>query len=169
MIESYYVSGEGWHGPVQPPRLAVTPPPVTTSSTTTVTTTVAVPVTTVPTPVPVPTPSPAKPHHQRRLRVKVLIKWTWNHGATRLREVKVGRLPGSGRVTVSCQGRGCPRGRYSAPRGRRVVAMFKRLGRRVYRPGDRIRIVITARGWAPEYAEVDIHNSAEPTAKLLRH
>lgn len=78
-------------------------------------------------------------------------------------------MPGSGRVTVTCRGRGCPRGRYSAPRGRKVVAMFKRLGRPVYRPGDRIRIVISARGWASEYAEVDIHDGAKPSAKLLRH
>lgn len=153
--------------------MTITPPPSATSTTptttTTLTTTVPAPVSTTPAPVIIPPPPPAKPHARRRVRVKLTIKWTWNHGATRMGMVKVGRLPRGGRVVVTCRDPRCPRrhGSFSAVE-KGLGGMWRHLRSHVFRPGDRLRIVITARGYVSEKAEVRIRDGAKPTARLRK-
>lgn len=172
MLESYYPSGGPWHGPTEVPRVTITPPPSPSTTTTTnapAPVTTPAPVTATPAPVTIPPPPPAKPHARRCVRVKLTIKWTWNHGATRMGTVKAARLPRGGHITVTCRGPRCPRphGSFSAVQ-RTLGRMWRHLRSFVYRPGDRLRIVISARGYIAEEAEVRIHDSAKPTARLLR-
>ncbi len=52
--------------------------------------------------------NPSGRDSKRRLRVKVDVTWHWDQRGTRIRRVRVGRLPRGARVAVTCRGHGCP-------------------------------------------------------------
>jgi hypothetical protein len=143
------------HGPVLNVTYTPPPPPPTTTTGTAPTTG---PVVT--TPVSTPLPVSQKP---RALRIKVLLSWTWKGAAIRLRKVKVGTMPGDTKLTMSCQGGGCPRHSAAKPAGARKVrrALLRLAGRR-YRAGDVFSIKLTAAGYRQERARIFFRNGKRP-------
>ncbi|HEX3689588.1 MAG TPA: DNRLRE domain-containing protein [Solirubrobacteraceae bacterium] len=149
------------HGPTLSVTYTPPPPPTTTTGTTptsTSPTTTTGPVVTTP----VPTPLPVA-HGARALRVKVVLSWTWNGARIRLRKVKVGTMPGATKLTMSCQGGGCPRHSKSTVAGARKVrrALLRMAGRR-YRAGDVLSLKLTAAGWRQERARIFFRNGKRP-------
>lgn len=140
------------------PTLSVTytppaPPPTGTSPTTT-----TGPVVTTP----VPTPLPVS-HRVRALRIKVVLSWTWNGSRIRLRKVKVGTMPSDTKLTMSCEGGGCPHHSTVRTAGARKVrrALLRMAGRR-YRAGDVLSVKLTAAGWRQERARIFFRNGKRP-------
>ncbi len=128
----------------------------------------APPTTTTPAPTgptvttPVPTPLPVA-HGVRALRVKVVLSWTWNGAAIRLRKVKVGTMPGDTKLTMSCQGGGCPRHSAAKVTGARKVRRgLLRLAGRRYRAGDVLSVKLTAAGYRQERARIFFRNGKRP-------
>lgn len=111
---------------------------------------------------PVPTPLPVA-HGVRALRIKVVLSWTWNGPRIRLRKVKVGTMPGDTKLTMSCEGGGCPRRSVAKVAGARKVrrALVRLAGRR-YRAGDVLSVKLTAAGWRQERARVFFRNGKRP-------
>jgi len=111
---------------------------------------------------PVPTPLPVA-HGVRALRIKVVLSWTWNGPRIRLRTVKVGRMPGDTKLTMSCDGGGCPRRSGEKVAGARKVrrALVRLAGRR-YRAGDVLSVKLTAAGWRQERARIFFRNGKRP-------
>ena len=140
------------NGPVlsvtyQPP----VPPPTTPTT----------PTTTTPAP-PVATPLPVA-RGARSLRIKVVLSWTWNGAVIRLRKVKVGSMPGDTKLTMGCQGGGCPRRSATKLSGARKVrrALLRLAGRR-YRAGDVLSVKLTAAGYRQERARIFFRNNKKP-------
>jgi hypothetical protein len=108
----------------------------------------------------------APPHHKHRLAVRIVMKWHWNRGQTRLLWVKVARVPGRAVFSISCRGRGCPKGRLRA-----TAATLRRHHRtlrgRLYRAGDRLLVSLTAPSWQAERARITIRNGRVPSVRLL--
>jgi hypothetical protein len=119
------------------------------------------------TPVTVTIPSPPATGSGRRIRVEILMKWRWHGTHTRLRKVRwVGRFPARATVRVACHGRRCPR-RLGKVGHRHLRALMRLLEARVFHPGQRLTITVSAPGWIAERAQVTIRNGALPLAKLL--
>lgn len=134
------------------PALSVnyTPPPPPTTTTGPVVTTP------VPTPLPVPT-------GKRALRIKVTLAWTWNGSAIHLRKVKVGTMPGDTKLTMSCDGGGCPRHSATKASGaRRVRRALLRLAGHRYRAGDVLSVKLTAARYRQERARIFFRNGKRP-------
>jgi hypothetical protein len=111
---------------------------------------------------PVSTPLPVS-HAARALRIKVLLSWTWNRAVIHLRGVKVGAMPGDTKVSLGCQGAGCPRrSRMSASGARTVRRMLLRLAGRRYRAGDVLTVRLTAAGYRQERAGIFFRNGRKP-------
>jgi uncharacterized protein YuzE len=127
---------------------------------------VATPVVTTPVPTPLPTP-PAGTRAHPRVRVKVLISWTWNRARTRVHEARIGRLPRTGKLTVSCAGRGCPF-RVRSTGAKRLKAFTQRLRGTVFRAGDRVTITVSAPGRVSERGVLTIRNGRKPLVKEAR-
>jgi hypothetical protein len=145
------------HGPTlsityQPPTTTPTSPTTPTTPTTTG------PVVTTP----VPTPLPVA-HGKRALHIKVLLSWTWNRAVIRLRKVKVGTMPGDTKLTMGCQGGGCPRHSGSMASGAGTVrrALLRLAGHR-YRAGDVLAVKLTAAGYRQERARIFFRNGKKP-------
>ena len=135
--------------PLSPPSATVVPGPTTTPVTTTI-------------------PQPIATSHGRPLRVKLDLRWTWRRASTRLVSVRIGRVPGSVRIRISCRGRGAGCS-HAVPVARRrsVRHLIRVLSGRVYQAGDRIAVTLTARGYASERAQIDIRYGKLPTVRLL--
>jgi hypothetical protein len=151
------------NGPVlsvsyQPPPLPTTTTTPTTGTTPTSGTTPNGPVVTTP----VPTTLPVKPG-PRALRIKVQLSWTWNGAAIRLRKVKVGSMPGDAKLSMGCQGRGCPRHSATKVSGARKVrrALLRLAGHR-YRAGDVLTVKLTAARYRQEHARIFFRNGKRP-------
>jgi hypothetical protein len=111
---------------------------------------------------PVSTPLPVS-HTRRALRIKVVMSWTWNEAVVRLRRVKVGSMPGDTRLTMSCQGGGCPRHSNTTTLGaRRVRRLLQRLAGRRYHAGDILAVKLTAKGYRQERARIFFRNGKMP-------
>jgi hypothetical protein len=132
-----------------PPAAAPAPPPVVTT-----------PVTT-----PIPTPPRGK-GSRPRVRAKLAISWTWNHGRTRIEKVVVTKLPRRARITLRCEGRGCPMKQRSATAAHLRVFVRRLIGT-TYRAGDRLLITISAPGRVSERARITVRNDRKPLAALL--
>jgi hypothetical protein len=145
------------HDPVMSVTYTPPPPPTTTTTPTSPTTTTGPVVTT-----PVPTPLPPA-HGTHALRIKVVLSWTWNGARIRLRKVKVGTMPGDTKLTMSCQGDGCPRHSADKVSGARKVhrALLNLAGRR-YRAGDVFSVKLTAAGYRQERARIFFRNGKRP-------
>jgi hypothetical protein len=135
------------------PTLSVTytppPPPPTTTTSPVVTT-------------PVATPLPVA-HGVRALRIKVVLSWTWSGARIRLRKVKVGTMPGDTKLTMTCQGGGCPRHSAAKVTGARKVRRgLLRLAGRRYRAGDVLSVKLTAAGYRQERARIFFRNGKRP-------
>jgi hypothetical protein len=142
------------------PTLSVTytppPPPATTTPTTP--TAPSGPVVTAP----VPTPLPVA-HGVRALRIKVVLSWTWNGAQIRLHKVRVGTMPGATKLTMGCQGDGCPRhSAVKAAGARRVRRALLRLAGRRYRAGDVLSVTLIAKGYRHERARIFFRNGKRP-------
>jgi hypothetical protein len=111
---------------------------------------------------PVPTPLPVA-HGARALRIKVVLSWTWNGAVIRLRKVKVGSMPGDTKLTMGCQGGGCPRRSGTKVSGARKVrrALLRLAGHR-YRAGDVLSVKLTAAGYRQERARIFFRNGRRP-------
>jgi hypothetical protein len=147
------------HGPTLTVTYTPPPPPTTTTGpTTTGPTTTTGPVVTTP----VPTPLPVA-HGARALRIKVVLSWTWNGARIRLRKVKVGTMPGDTKLSMSCEGGGCPRHSKAKASGARKVrrGLLGMAGRR-YRAGDVLSVKLTAAGWRQERARIFFRNGKRP-------
>ncbi len=144
------------NGPVLSVTYQPPPPPPPTTTTTTPTPTGPVVTTPVATPLPV-------SQRARALRIKVLLSWTWNGAAIRLRKVKVGSMPGDTKLTMGCEGGGCPRHSASKVSGARKVrrALLRMAGRR-YRAGDVLTVKLTAAGYRQEHARIFFRNGKQP-------
>jgi hypothetical protein len=97
------------------------------------------------------------------LRIKVALSWTWNGPAIRLRKVRVGTMPGDAKLTMSCDGRGCPRHSGSKVTGARKVrrALLKLAGHR-YRAGDVLTVRLTAASYRQEHARIFFRDGKRP-------
>lgn len=137
------------HGPTLSVTYTPPPPPPPTTTSPVVTT-------------PVPTPLPVA-HGVRALRIKVVLSWTWSAARIRLRKVKVGTMPGDTKLTMSCQGGGCPRHSAVKMTGARKVrrALLKLAGQR-YRAGDVLSVKLTAAGYRQERARIFFRNGKRP-------
>jgi hypothetical protein len=142
------------------PQLTVnyTPPPPPPTTTTTPPTTTTGPVVTTPVQTQLPVPK-----GKGALRIKVALSWTWNGPAIRLRKVKVGSMPGDTKLTMSCDGTGCPRHSGSKVSGARKVrrALLSLAGRR-YRAGDVLAVKLTAARYRQERARIFFRNGKRP-------
>jgi hypothetical protein len=138
----------------QPPSPSTT----TTSPPTPTPTTPTGPVVTTP----VPTPLPVA-HGMRALRIKVVLSWTWHGARIRLRKVTVGTMPRDTRLTMGCQGAGCPRHSTAKVAGAgRARRALRRLAGRRYRAGDVLSVKLTARGYRGERARIFFRNGKRP-------
>ena len=137
-------------GPVLSVNYTPPPPPTTPPTTGPVVTTP------VQTQLPVQTGS-------RALRVKVALAWTWNGPAIRLRKVKVGTMPGDTKLTLGCDGKGCPRHSGAKVSGARKVrrALLRLAGRR-YRAGDVLTVKLSAARYRPEHARIFFRDGTRP-------
>ncbi len=145
----------GWHCGTPDAVSQGSPPTTTTSPTTTSPTTTAPPpsLPVVSTPVTTPLPQPAS--GPRELRVKLAIGWTWDRARTWLRRVKVASLPGTTKLSLRCEGRGCPRPRRDFANGSKAVhRLLRRIVGRRYRAGDRLLLTLAAPGWLSERAQI---------------
>ena len=151
----------GWHCGT-PIAVSQGSPPTTTTSPTTPSTT---PTTTSPapspppaspvvsTPVSTPVPQPVAGH--RQLRVKLAIGWTWNRAHTWLRRTRVASLPAATKLSLRCEGRGCPRPQRSFADGSKAVhRLLRRIVGHRYRAGDRLLLTLAAPGWLSERAQI---------------
>ena len=111
---------------------------------------------------PVSTPLPVS-HARRALRIKVVMSWTWNGSVIRLRRVKVGSMPGDTKLTMGCQGGGCPRHSNTTAAGARPVRrLLGRLVGRRYHAGDILTVKLTAKGYRQERARIFFRNGKMP-------
>ncbi len=130
--------------PAPPPPTTTTPPtgPVVTT--------------------PVVTPLPVA-HGARALRIKVVLSWTWNGAVIHLRKVKVGSMPGDTKLTMGCQGGGCPRhSGTEVSSARNVRRALLRLAGHRYRAGDILSVKLTAAGYRQERARIFFRNGKQP-------
>jgi hypothetical protein len=145
----------GWHcgTPVAVPEGS--PPTTTTSPTTTSPTGTTPPPSSPVVTTPVSTPLPRPASSPRELRVKLAIGWTWNRAHTWLRRVKVASLPGTTKLSLRCEGHGCPRPRRNFADGTKAVhRLLRRIVGRRYRAGDRLLLTLAAPGWLSERAQI---------------
>jgi hypothetical protein len=142
------------------PTLSVnyTPPPSPPTTTTTPPTTTTGPVVTTPVQTPLPVGK-----GKGALRIKVELSWTWNGAAIRLRKVKVGTMPGDTKLTMGCDGKGCPRHSGSKFSGARKVrrALLRLAGHR-YRAGDVLTVKLTAVHYRQERARIFFRDGKRP-------
>ncbi len=110
------------------------------------------------------TPSPSG---RRTLHAEFVISWHWNGATTRLRSIRVKRLPRNARVAVSCSGKHCPKLRARAKGSRKISALLRRLAGRRLRAGQSLLITVTAPHHAAERIAVRIRNGRKPAARLL--
>ena len=99
--------------------------------------------------------------------MKILLRWTWNHGHTRLVRITIGRVPAHAAFSITCRGRGCPAHKLKVTGGalrrhRRSLSAGK-----VYRAGDRLLVSLSAPSWRSERARVTIRNGRKPGMRLL--
>jgi hypothetical protein len=118
--------------------------------------------TTIPQPI-----APSEPH-VRLLHVKVTFRWHWLRAATRLRKVLIAHLPRTATIRITCRGKGsgCRRRPVSAT-ARRVRRLIRALTGRVYHPGNRISVSVTARGYQPIRAGITIRYNKVPITEVL--
>jgi hypothetical protein len=150
----------GWHCGT-PVAVSQGSPPTTTTTPSTTSPTTTSPIGTTPPPsspvvtTPVITPVPQPASGPRPLRVKLAIGWTFNRASTWLRRVRVASLPAAAKLSLRCEGRGCPHPQRNVADGRMAV---RRLLRRIvghrYRAGDRLRLTLAAPGWLSERAQI---------------
>jgi hypothetical protein len=148
-------TGGGWHCGT-PVAVSQGSPPTTTTSPTTTSPTGTTPPPSSPvvsTPVTTRLPQPAS--RPRELRVKLAIGWTWNRARTWLRRVRIASLPGTTKLSLRCEGRGCPRPRRDFADGSKAVhRLLRRIVGRRYRAGDRLLLTLAAPGWLSERAQI---------------
>jgi hypothetical protein len=139
------------------PSLTITyVPPVTRTVTTTVTTVQTVPQT-----------SPIGGSRARHaLNVHLVFSWTWRHSDVRLNRLTIGRLPTHTHVSVSCR-RGCSAPPAHATGVRNTRRLLLSLRRRHYRPGDVLRITLTAPRRRAEHVQVVIRRERVPLTRVL--
>jgi hypothetical protein len=138
------------NGPVLSVNYTPPPPPPTSPTTGPVVTT------------PVQTQLPV-PKGRRALRIKVALSWTWNGPAIRLRKVKVGTMPGDTKLTMGCDGKGCPRHSGAKVTGaRRVRRALLRLAGRRYRAGDVLTVTLSAPRYRSEHARIFFRDGTRP-------
>jgi hypothetical protein len=112
---------------------------------------------------PLVTPRPAK-----GVRAQFVILWHWAGARTTLRSISVRKLPRRAEIHVSCKGHGCPRLRTRSSTGKRVKRLLTGLRGKTFRPGDRLRLTVTAPRLTSEKILVTIRNNQIPLARLLR-
>jgi len=119
------------------------------------------------TPPPPPPSTTIVPKRRRgHVHVRITIRWRWTGAHTRLRQLRLSRLPRGAVVTVACRGRGCPRRAVTA-RARRLPRLLKTVDGSVFRAGDRVFITISAPHLISERAVARIRYGRKPRAKLL--
>lgn len=93
----------------------------------------------------------------------MVLSWTWSGARIRLRKVKVGTMPGDTKLTMTCQGGGCPRHSAAKVTGARKVRRgLLRLAGRRYRAGDVLSVKLTAAGYRQERARIFFRNGKRP-------
>jgi hypothetical protein len=131
-------------------------------------------------PIPVPTATPSAPAttsipqpispsrpHARLIHTRLRFEWRWRHASTRLRKVTIGHLPRTATIRIACRGTGsgCRR-RALAATPKHIRRLIRSLTGRIYRPGDRISVSVTARGYQPIRARITIRSNKIPTVEL---
>jgi hypothetical protein len=108
------------------------------------------------------------PRSRRAVHARFVISWSWNGKHTLLRSIAVHKLTRGARVAVRCLGRGCPRLKVEAAGSRHVGRLLRGLDGKRFRAGNRLRITVTAARRRPERIELDIRNSRQPRARLVK-
>jgi hypothetical protein len=140
-----------------PPPPAPPPVPTVTQTVTSIVTTTTATVETVPVPV--------RPHH---VKVKITVKWRYHGPVTRMERLTVGRMPRHAQFTAFYrQSHGHDRRHVrDASTKRDIRSMIHWLESYRYRPGDRLSIKISRRGYLAERAQFTIRDGSLP--KLTR-
>lgn len=113
---------------------------------------------------PVVTPVPGR---RGEVRARLITKWHWNGARTRLDSITGRSVPANGRITVRCQGHGCPRLRMTRASGRLAAKLWHALLGRAFTANDRLQVTIAAPRRRAERIEFDIRNNQLPLARLL--
>ena len=114
-------------------------------------------------------PAPISPNHPhaRLLHTSLKFQWHWRRRSTRLDKVLIGRLPRPATVRIACRGRGSGcKGRALSARPKHIRRLIRSLTGRVYRPGDRLSVTVTAHGYQPIRARITIRANKIPTVAL---
>jgi hypothetical protein len=110
------------------------------------------------------TPLPSK---RGEVHARLVVGWRWTASLTRLVSVSTRRLPAHGRIAVRCLGRRCPRLRLARVSTRHARALWGELIRAKFKPGNRLRITISAPHRLSERIEFVIRPGRLPLARLL--
>jgi len=143
-------------------QLAFPAPPAAPSSTPPVPPAGSSPVQSAPVVVRAPTP-----HGRRHVKALIRFSWSWDNAHTRLHWIRFRRLPRAAKISVTCQGRGCPRPLAVTARVRKMKDLERALRGQRYRVGDQLLITISARGRLPERIGVSIRYGEMPRIQLL--
>jgi hypothetical protein len=114
--------------------------------------------------VPQVTPVPPGP---RAIHARFVLDWHWVRAITKLRWIKVSRLPRGATITVRCAGRRCPRLRVAQENASQVHRLLLALDGRRFHAGEALYLTVTAPGHLPERIRLDIRNGQEPLARLV--
>ena len=110
-------------------------------------------------------PVPVRPHH---VKVKITVKWRYHGPVTRMERLTVGRMPRHAQFTAFYRQRHGDHRRHvrDASTKREIRSMIHWLESYRYRPGDRLSIKISRRGYLAERAQFTIRDGGLP--KLTR-
>jgi hypothetical protein len=107
------------------------------------------------------------PVARRGVRAQFVISWQWLGRHTTLRSLSVRRLPGDGRVSVHCRGRGCPKLKVTSVPARRITRLLHALRGRRFVRNDTLLITVSAPHRRAERVLLTILNNRKPTARLV--
>lgn len=108
-----------------------------------------------------PTETPL-PKARRAPRARFIINWSYSGAHTTLLKVAARHVPRRARVTVTCSGPRCPRGRAIAASGRRVPKALAALDGRRYRAGDRLYFTVVVPHRPAERVGLRIRDNRQP-------
>jgi hypothetical protein len=98
-----------------------------------------------------------------RIRIRDFWVWTVVPNETRMVKLLISSIPAGGRVTVTCRGPGCPTRRWSR-QGISRLDVARRFGGAHLRPGLRLDIRVTRRGWIGRRLIYTVRSRAVPRA-----
>jgi hypothetical protein len=104
-------------------------------------------------------------HGRGRLHVKVVARWFWAPSHTRMKSLRLLKLPHRATLALSCAGKDCPRAHWSAGPGH-AKRLLRHLRRTTFTPGDRLVLSISERGYRTERIAIRIRAGRKPLMSL---